>query len=557
MHRNTFTKFLLFMVAAQLAFVCTASAQPYAYVSNLSGNNISIVNTANNSVVGSVIVATAPTGLAVTPDGSAVYIASQAANVVTVLNTSSNTIGACINVGRTPTQVAVNPNGAQVYAINQGENTVSIIDTGSKAVVATIPVGSRPNGIAFDPSGARAYVANLWSGSVSIIDTASRSVTKTFPADSGPSAIAVTPDGRSVYVTNQYSGIVTVHDASGNLLKTIQGFTYPNSLAITPNGARILVTNGNAASVSVVDTASNSIVANPSVQSIPTSVAISPDGARAYVTNEYGFSVSVIDTASSSVMATIKPIGVYPIAVAMMPAPVSGPTPPVCTYSISPGSVSYGSTGGSGTLSVNAPSGCSWSAATDSTWINFAGSSSGSGSGTVGYVISGNAGTAARSGNISIAGHSLSITQSGLGFTPIRVNCGGPAFTDASGNAWSDDQQRNRSITMAPIANTPNPAIYQKESWSTGTLQYQFTVPNGSFTVKLHFSEFYLCQSGQRVFDIVINGQVVHPRFDILSQTGPNAANVQTFSVSVTSGQLTIQLVPVTGSPKLAGIEIL
>jgi YVTN family beta-propeller protein len=644
MHKHSFINSYLFMVAAQLGLFGTASAQPYAYVSNLAGNNISIVNTTNNSVVGSVMVATAPTGLAVTPDGSAVYIASQTANVVSVLNTSNNSVGACINVGRTPTQLAVSPNGAQVYVVNQASNTVSVIDTASKSVIATIAVGLRPTGIAFHPSGTRAYVTNLWSGDVSVIDTASQSVTKTFAANSGPSGVAVSPDGRNVYISNEYSNTVTVHDSSGNLLNAIQGLTYPNSLAVTPNGSRLFVTNGNAASVSVIDTSSNTIVATLGVQSIPTSVAISPDGSRAYITNEFGFSVSVIDTASSSVMNTIKPIGVYPIAVAMMPAPTSAQPPPtVCTYSISPGSATYSSTGGGGTISISSSSGCAWTAGSDSGWIAITSGSSGSGTGTVAYTVASNPATGGRSGSLTIAGQKITISQSGmtcsyllssssawlnagggngsvnvtapagctwngssdsswlavtsgssgngngtvnfavsantgmtgrsaslniggqtfsvteagLAFTPIRVNCGGTAFTDASGSGWSDDQQRNRSITMAPIANTPNPAIYQKETWSTGTLQYQFTVPNGSFSVRLHFAEIYLTQPGQRVFDIVINGITVAPHFDILGQTAPNSANIQTFTVNVTSGQLTIQLVPVTGSPKLAGIEIL
>jgi len=127
---------------------------------------------------------------------------------------------------------------------------------------------------------------------------------------------------------------------------------------------------------------------------------------------------------------------------------------------------------------------------------------------------------------------------------------------DANGNTWSADNQGNHAETTAAIANTNLPALYQKESWSTGTLQYQFNVPTGVFNVKLHFAEFYLTQRGQRVFNIVINGTTVYPNFDIAGLTGANTALDETFVVSAGNGVIAIQLVPVTGSPKLSGIEI-
>src|SRR5262249_33012118 len=79
--RKTNNSIISFLTALILTAVA-ASAQPYAYVSNLSGNNVSIVNTATHAVVGTVPVPAGPTGLAVTPDGSAVYVASQSKNCV-------------------------------------------------------------------------------------------------------------------------------------------------------------------------------------------------------------------------------------------------------------------------------------------------------------------------------------------------------------------------------------------------------------------------------------------------------------------------------------------
>lgn len=634
------------VLAAQLGVVCIVSAQPYAYVSNISGNNLSVVNTANLSVVASIPVPVGPTGMAVAPDGSKLYVASQSAGTVSVIDTSNNSVVGSIQVGGTPTRLAVSPNGAQLYVASQGTNQVSIIDTGSKAVVGVVAAGYKPTAVVFSPDGARAFVSNAFSGDVYVIDTASKSVSGKFAAASGPSDVAVSRDGRFVYVANQYSGSVTVHDASsGNLVASVGGLAFPNAIGVTPNGQRLYVTNGNSGAVSVIDTGGNSLIATIPVGPLPTSVAISADGGRAYITNENGFSLSVIDTGSNSVATTVSRVGVYPVAVVIAQQSQANPVPPPvpsCTYSVTPGNVSFGSAGGNGTLNVSVSNGCSWSASSNANWISISSGANGNGSGTIAFAVtpnaalggrsgnitvggqsftisqsgltcayilssggaslnagggsgsvtvtapsgctwnassdsswlvlnasggngtsvisfqaSANSGTGARTANLNIAGQGFSVTQAGAAFSAIRVNCGGPAVVDPSGNVWSADDQGNRAMTSAPIAGTNFPALYQKESWSSGTLQYQYAVPNGSFTVKLHFSEFYLTQPGARRFDIVINGTTVFPAFDVLAHTGPNTAHVQTFGVTVSNGQVTVQLVPVGGSsPKLAGLEI-
>src|SRR6202022_1878958 len=120
-----------------------------------------------------------------------------------------------------------------------------------------------------------------------------------------------------------------------------------------------------------------------------------------------------------------------------------------------------------------------------------------------------------RVGNLTIGGQNFAVTQAGVAFTPIRVNCGGPQFTDGNGNVWAAGGEQNYTITTAGIGGTTTPSLYQSEAWFTGTLQYQYTVPNGSFTVKLHFAEFYENQAGHRTFNIVVNGTTFYSSYDI------------------------------------------
>src|SRR6266853_1562919 len=89
----------------------TAHATPFAYITNNGSNNVSVIDTASNTVTATVAVGPYPTGVAVNPAGTRVYVTNQAGNTVSVLDTSTNTVIATVAVGQSPVGVAVNPAG--------------------------------------------------------------------------------------------------------------------------------------------------------------------------------------------------------------------------------------------------------------------------------------------------------------------------------------------------------------------------------------------------------------------------------------------------------------
>lgn len=85
-----------------------------------------------------------------------------------------------------------------------------------------------------------------------------------------------------------------------------------------------------------------------------------------------------------------------------------------CTFSISPGSTSVPAAGASGTVSVTTAGGCAWTAVSNVGWVTVTAGSTGSGNGTVGYQVAANSGSA-RSGALTIAGKTFTVSQSGVG----------------------------------------------------------------------------------------------------------------------------------------------
>ena len=84
---------------------------------------------------------------------------------------------------------------------------------------------------------------------------------------------------------------------------------------------------------------------------------------------------------------------------------------PTCTYSVNPTSQSFPSGGGSGTVDVTTTNGCAWTAVSNNAaWITVTGGAAGSGNGTVSFRAAANTG-AARSGTITIAGQTFTVSE--------------------------------------------------------------------------------------------------------------------------------------------------
>ncbi|WP_226163233.1 malectin, partial [Hymenobacter terricola] len=147
-----------------------------------------------------------------------------------------------------------------------------------------------------------------------------------------------------------------------------------------------------------------------------------------------------------------------------------------------------------------------------------------------------------------------------------RLNAGGGALATALG-AFAADQgfapsPGNTYATTAPIAGTTDDALYQTERYGTnGAMSYALAVPNGTYTVTLHFAELYWTAAGQRVFDVSLEGTPVLSRYDIFRKAGALTATTETFTVTVADGALNLALTSRnTGgvdNPKLSALEVI
>jgi Zn-dependent metalloprotease len=193
-----------------------------------------------------------------------------------------------------------------------------------------------------------------------------------------------------------------------------------------------------------------------------------------------------------------------------------------CTFSISPTSASYAAAGGSGTVTVTAGAGCAWTAVSNATFITITSGSSGSGNGSVSYSVAANTATTSRSGTMTIAGQTFTVTQAGTtgGGTNVLVN---PGFETGT-TPWVISGQTVRSTGTFPHSGTAYMILGVNNS-STSTLYQTVTVPSGgnlNFWLNITTSE-----APGTVFDRLF--------IEVRSTSGTLLATLATFS-NVDSG---------------------
>jgi YVTN family beta-propeller protein len=303
----------------------TSSGQPFglhlstdgtrAWVTNYSGNSVSIFDTSTNqAIAGSPIsVGQTPWDVVFSPDGSRAWVSNYnvttsppgRGTTVSVINTTTSppSVIHTVTVGFGPTGMAMSPNGDRLWVANFNGASVNVIDTTANppVVVQTISLsGKNPIAVAISPDGARAYVVD-YLGSVTSIDTATYAVNGSLSVGSGLQKLVLSSDGQQGWV----SGLLVYRlDTSGSIpaLLNTSADAANGGLALTPDESRLWVVSqfGNAAYM--IDASTLQMITGSSVAlgQQPQQVAVTPDGTRAWVTGWLNNEVLVLNTGFSA-----------------------------------------------------------------------------------------------------------------------------------------------------------------------------------------------------------------------------------------------------------------
>jgi hypothetical protein len=170
-------------------------------------------------------------------------------------------------------------------------------------------------------------------------------------------------------------------------------------------------------------------------------------------------------------------------------------------------------------------------------------------------------------------GQQVTISWHSAGLTPQRpvalLNAGG-----ATADNWVGDRAASgvffgtfaNPVDTSAVTNPAPQAVYQSYAQAPlgvgkyDNLTYQFPVPDGNYTIRLHFVESYqFAYVGQRKFDIQLQGNTVQAAYDIFADVGALKATAKTYVVTASGGSgIALSLATLASSAPaiISGIEI-
>jgi enterochelin esterase-like enzyme len=144
----------------------------------------------------------------------------------------------------------------------------------------------------------------------------------------------------------------------------------------------------------------------------------------------------------------------------------------------------------------------------------------------------------------------------------IRIKAGkSESVKDAEGNVWLADQGFEGGQTIErpdiQIANTKSPDLYRAEHYSMDS--FSWSVPNGKYTVNLHFAETFegITGPGERVFSFNVQGKEFKDFDPWVKAGGFLKAYIETVPVEVTDGKIKVTFTPKVENPQICAIEII
>jgi PQQ-dependent catabolism-associated beta-propeller protein len=304
---TTMWRYVILGICVSVVLAGKASAYK-AYVSNEKSNTISIIDTTERKVVGTIKVGQRPRGIALTKDQKYVLVAVGDDDTIQMIDTASNKVVDTLPSGPDPELFTDDPTGKLLYVANENDNTVTIID-----------------GMGLSPDGKILVNTSETTNMAHFIDTATRQIVANILVDARPRFAQFKDDGSELWVSSEIGGTVSVIDPAKHVVKHKINFMVPGmrqeaiqpvGIAITHDGKTGFVALGPANRIAVIDGTTHQVQKFLLVGQRVWHMAFTPDEKYLLTTNGVSNDVSIIDVAALKVIDTIQ-VGELPWGVAI------------------------------------------------------------------------------------------------------------------------------------------------------------------------------------------------------------------------------------------------
>ena len=317
--RFSFTTLLMLLTMA-----ATAHAAPplcKLYVASSAGNDIYVIDTADNRVIRRVEVGPEPHGLVATAAGDRLFITTENLRGETGellwFDPVTDAVTRRMAVGPRPNQLACTPDGALAY-IPCDDASWWVVDTTRGEVITRIATGGRPHNTLSSRDGKRMYLGPKGSYHVLIADAVAHKLIGEIPLSDAPRPIVLSRDETRLYANvDTLIGFEVADIASRKVIHRVEAevpaellrtASRSHGIGLTPDQKELWMCDVFHDRTYVFDITSDRPrqVATIVMHGGGYWMTFSPDGKRCYISERIGNTVAVIDTATRETLTRIS-----------------------------------------------------------------------------------------------------------------------------------------------------------------------------------------------------------------------------------------------------------
>lgn len=345
-------------LALSLALAGKGLAQGHQklYVLSSNSDDMTVIDVATNTIIGSIEVGPLPHGIASPASQDVLYVSTEDDGGVTVIDPVKDKVITRYKIfGKRPNEIDVTSDGRYLYVPTYGAGVYEVFDTVKEEIVARIPTDGLPHNAVVSPDDRHMYFSPMDKGTrtveemraqglptsendkIYVVDAATHTVEATIPTGNTPRPIAVSPDGHRLFVnTDGLMGFVVLDLEKRKMVSRAEYeldrehmamLSRSHGIGVTPDGREVWSTNINHGFVHVFDVTVDppKQIARLKTGRSPLWLTITPDGRTVYVANTADDTVSAFDVATKTEVARIQiERGKGPKRMLVVSVPVAG-----------------------------------------------------------------------------------------------------------------------------------------------------------------------------------------------------------------------------------------
>lgn len=269
------------------------------YVANATGDSVSIIDGATNTVDSTVSVGDQPIAVAVNETTNKIYVGNKNDDTVSVINGATGLVTTTVSLAASTNiqGIAINETLNKIYVGGFNASTVTVIDGSTDTISTTTTSVGSVWGLIVNETTQKVYVSDINNSQIVIIDCHTDDISGAIPtgASTNPRALAIDETNNILFACDQITGLLFKINLENDSIMATYTASTPLDIDFDTDTKRLHVANSGSDTVLVLNTSDFSLVKTISVGSVPTGISVNSSTNRLYVTNKSDDDISVID----------------------------------------------------------------------------------------------------------------------------------------------------------------------------------------------------------------------------------------------------------------------